>query len=75
MSGKEALLGSLLLTATVMLPIAAIVALITFFATPWVVRRAFSGLDEVAAQASGLQAGKRGTRLPEAAVPGEVGRW
>lgn len=72
LSGKEALLGSLLITATVMLPIAAIVALITFFATPWVVRRAFSGLDEVAAQASGLQAGKRGTRLPEAAVPGEV---
>lgn len=72
LSGTKALLGSLMITATVMLPIVAIVALITFLVTPWVVRRAFFGLDLVATQAENLRAGARGTRLPEAVVPDEV---
>jgi signal transduction histidine kinase len=54
------------------LPAAGLMALSTFFATPWVVRGAMSGLRHAAAEAARIDIDRRGMRLPLAGVPIEV---
>jgi signal transduction histidine kinase len=64
--------AALVIFATVILPTLALMAVATVTATPLVVRRAFSGLDTVAAGAARIDADKRGARLPLQDVPAEV---
>jgi signal transduction histidine kinase len=54
------------------LPLTVLMGLVTFFVTPLVVRKAHSGLGEVAAQAEKINIDERGARLPLAGVPMEV---
>lgn len=54
------------------LPSLAFMTLATLVATPIVVRRALSGLDEAADRAREIDIDKRGTRLPLKTVPAEV---
>jgi signal transduction histidine kinase len=54
------------------IPSLVLMTLATLIATPIVVRRALSGLDEVARHASQINIDKRGSRLPIDAVPLEV---
>jgi signal transduction histidine kinase len=53
-------------------PAGILMALATLFATPLVVRRAFSGLDRTALQAREIDIDKRGVRLSSTAVPAEI---
>lgn len=54
------------------LPLTVLMGLVTLFVTPLVVRKAHSGLGEVAAQAEKINIDERGARLPLAGVPMEV---
>jgi signal transduction histidine kinase len=54
------------------LPLTVLMGLVTFFVTPLVVRKAHSGLGEVAAQAEKINIDERGARLPLTGVPMEV---
>ncbi|MEK1852989.1 MAG: HAMP domain-containing sensor histidine kinase [Phyllobacterium sp.] len=54
------------------LPLTVLMGLVTLFVTPLVVRKAHSGLGEVAAQAEKINIDERGARLPLAGVPTEV---
>jgi signal transduction histidine kinase len=62
----------LALFATSILPLIVLMALVTFFATPIVVRRAFAGVGGVADRARQINPERRGTRLPLHNVPSEV---
>lgn len=57
---------------TVILPLLALMALTALAVTPWVVRRALSGLGEAAAQAGCIDVDQRGVRLPVERMPSEV---
>jgi len=58
---------------TLLLPILALMALVTVVVTPIVVRHAMAGIGRVAAQAERIDIGQRGVRLPAGDVPDEVG--
>ncbi len=58
--------------ATSILPLIALTTLVTYLATPIVVRRAFKGVGAVAARAEQINAEQRGTRLPLDDVPSEI---
>ncbi|KQW61911.1 MULTISPECIES: HAMP domain-containing sensor histidine kinase [unclassified Ensifer] len=60
------------LTNLLLLPIVLILVLIPAFAIPIIVRRAFSSLAEVADHAKSIDVDRRGARLPDGRVPGEV---
>lgn len=66
------LAGFSLVTLQYLLPILAIMALGAFIATPWILRRAFSGLEQAAAQADAIDIDQRGRRLVTAEIPSEV---
>lgn len=58
---------------TVILPILALMALVTVVVTPIVVRHAMAGLGRVAAEAERIDIAQRGVRLPDGDVPDEIG--
>jgi signal transduction histidine kinase len=60
------------LTNLLLLPIVLILVLIPAFAIPIIVRRAFASLAEVADHAKSIDVDRRGARLPDGRVPGEV---
>ncbi len=60
------------LTNLLLLPIVLILVLIPAFAIPIIVRRAFASLAEVADHARSIDVDRRGARLPDGRVPGEV---
>jgi signal transduction histidine kinase len=47
-------------------------AIVTLIVMPWLIRRAMSGVEEVARQAKAIDIDERGMRLPDQAVPREV---
>lgn len=61
-----------ILANLLLLPIVLIVVLIPAFAIPIIVRRAFAGLAEVVDQAKTIDVERRGARLPDHRIPGEV---
>lgn len=69
---RRVLTVALTLFATNILPLILVTALVTYIATPIVVRRAFAGVGAVAARAEQINAERRGTRLPLAGVPAEI---
>jgi signal transduction histidine kinase len=62
----------LMALTNVVLPISILMALVTLAATPFVVRRAMSGLDDAAAQAERIDIDRRGVQLSVTNVPLEV---
>lgn len=54
------------------LPIFLLMALMSLIAIPWIVRRSLAGVARIAAEAQKIDAGRRGVRLSEAQVPGEI---
>jgi signal transduction histidine kinase len=54
------------------LPILAVIALGTFVATPWVVRRSLAGVERVARQADAIDVEQRGSRLSAGDTPQEI---
>lgn len=61
-----------LLANLLLLPIVLIVVLIPAFAIPIIVRRAFAGLADVVDLAKKIDVDRRGARLPDHRIPGEV---
>lgn len=59
-------------TTRAMIPIVATLALVAILAIAWMIRREFRGVDEAARLAATIDAGKRGTRLPEGRLPTEI---
>ena len=72
MSASRLLWMTLSLFATLILPLLAVMALVTAIATPKVVRWSLRSLEPVIAQARALDVERRGARLPESGVPDEV---
>ncbi|ALN59663.1 sensor histidine kinase [Lysobacter enzymogenes] len=72
MSASRLMWMALSLFATLILPLLAVMALVTAIATPMVVRWSLRSLEPVIAQARALDVERRGARLPEAGVPDEV---
>ena len=68
----SALFAVFFLMNLLLLPIVLIVVLIPAFAIPIIVRRAFSGLAEMVDQAQKIDVDRRGARLPDHRIPGEV---
>lgn len=62
----------LFLSNLLMIPILALLIIITVIAIPLIVRGALSGLSEVADQAEHIDIDRRGFRLPDTGIPGEV---
>ena len=59
-------------TARAMVPIVLTLALVAVVAIAWIVRREFRGVDRAARLAATIDAGQRGARLPEDALPAEI---
>lgn len=74
--GKGALFSTayivLMLSNLVMLPILVILSLIIVSVIPWIVSRAFKSLSNIATEAGSIDIDRRGYRLPETGIPGEV---
>ena len=62
----------LFLSNLLMIPILALLIIITVIAIPLIVRRALSGLSDVADQAEHIDIDRRGVRLPDSGIPSEV---
>jgi two-component system, OmpR family, sensor kinase len=54
------------------IPILGVLALITIFAIPFIVKRGFAGISNIAAQAELIDIDSRGVRLSDQGVPAEV---
>lgn len=59
-------------TNTIILPIFLLLTLASLIVTPWIVRRSLAGVSRIAREAEGIDADRRGRRLSEAHVPGEI---
>lgn len=59
-------------TSRAMIPIVTTLALVAVLAIAWMIRREFRGVDKAARLAATIDAGKRGTRLPEEGLPSEI---
>lgn len=55
------------------LPVFAVLAIISFILTPWVVRKALAGVSRIAKEAEGIDVDRRGVRLSAQMVPKEIG--
>lgn len=62
----------LFLSNLLMIPILILLGLITLIATPWIVKRAFSGVSKVAEEAGDIDIERRGDRLSEDRIPMEI---
>lgn len=62
----------LMLSNLFVIPICLTLALISVFATPWIVRRALAGVSRIAREADRIDIDQRGLRLSEDHVPKEV---
>lgn len=62
----------LFLSNLMMIPVLALLALITIFATPIIVRRALRGLAAIAEKAQRIDIDRRGVRLPADSIPAEI---
>jgi signal transduction histidine kinase len=62
----------LFLSNLLMIPILALLAVITVIAIPWIVSRAFAGMATVAREAELIDTDRRGYRLAEENIPAEV---
>lgn len=60
------------LSNLLMIPLLAVLAVVTMIAMPLIVRRAFAGLSHVSAAAGQIDIERRGARLPTDQVPAEV---
>ena len=65
-------LSIVLISNILVVPVLLILALLTFFITPWIVRRSLAGVARIAAEAEGIDIDRRGARLTEEAVPREI---
>ncbi|WP_024506968.1 HAMP domain-containing sensor histidine kinase [Bradyrhizobium sp. ARR65] len=72
LSGRKALLATILVFLGLALPGFLLMTLATFIATPIVVRRALAGLSLVADQARQIDTHQRGVRLALTHVPAEI---
>ncbi|MGN8546379.1 sensor histidine kinase [Bradyrhizobium sp. 13971] len=72
LSMRRALESTPLLFLNMILPIVVLMTLATLVATPFVVRRAMTGLAQVAAQAERIDIDQRGVQLPLDTVPVEI---
>lgn len=74
--GKGPVFGTgfvvLVLSNILMLPILAVLVIVTVVVIPWIVGRAFARLAEVAGAAEKIDVDRRGYRLPRAEVPTEI---
>lgn len=72
-SPTQAVWGAVLaVTARAVVPIVLTLAFVAILAIAWIIRREFRGVDRAAALAATIDAGKRGTRLPEDNLPAEL---
>ncbi|CAM3219555.1 HAMP domain-containing sensor histidine kinase [Paracoccus nototheniae] len=62
----------LLASTVVFLPIILLLSLTSFAITPWIVRRALTGIARIALEAERIDPDRRGRRLSEAHVPREI---
>jgi signal transduction histidine kinase len=62
----------LLASSVVFLPILVLLSLTSFAITPWIVRRALTGVSRIAREAEQIDPARRGRRLNEAHVPREI---
>ncbi|MET2829450.1 sensor histidine kinase [Mesorhizobium shangrilense] len=62
----------MVLSNLVLIPVVIVLVLITVISVPWIVGRSLSSLSLVAQRAGAIDIDRRGDRLPEAGVPGEV---
>ena len=68
----EVSLVVLLVSNLIVIPIFAVLALISLFVTPWIVRRALAGVSKIAKEAELIDTNQRGRRLSEEHVPKEI---
>lgn len=54
------------------LPIFLLMIVVSLVAIPWIVQRSLAGVARIAREAERIDAGRRGMRLSEAQVPGEI---
>lgn len=72
--GKLAQLGFTVIAASAVaaLPIFLLMVVASLLVIPWIVRRSLAGVDRIAREAEGIDAGRRGVRLSQEQVPGEI---
>lgn len=68
----EVSLTVLLASSAFVIPIFVLFTLISLIVTPWIVKRSLTGVNRIAREAEQIDATRRGLRLSEKQVPGEI---
>lgn len=64
--------GYFIVASRFILPLAAVLAIMTIIAIPWIIRRELRGVSAAAAEANRIDIDQRGARLPDDGLPSEV---